>query len=300
MRHWKTAWLITIASFIFLALVSGWLHWGWRQGPGLPSEPRNGKREKTPGALTLSGVISAKSAVEVTAGVTGVIQALYCETGMKVEAGQLCAKIDPRPFQAAVDRIKASLLASEMQLKKEVPEIDRARANLKRYHASVRRKAVSRRKLDRLRKTYHKALMRAKSTEMIIAQRASQMRAAESDIERTNVTSPMDGTVISRGVDVGESVLLGREVMFMIAAPKTEIEARVSGDDIAHIAIGDRVSIVADPATPTTIGRVAGLSRAADAAQNGGHYNLVVDAPNPDGLLKPGLKVTIQIAPSLP
>ena len=110
----------------------------------------------------------------------------------------------------------------------------------------------------------------------------------------------MDGTVISRGVDVGEFVLLGKEAMFLIATPQTEIEARVSGDDITHIAIDDRVSIVADSAMPTTIGTVAGLSKVTDAAKNGGYYNMVVDAPNPDGLLKPGLKVTIQITRSPP
>jgi RND family efflux transporter MFP subunit len=138
--------------------------------------------------------------------VSGVIQALYCDANMKVKAGQLCAKIDPRPYQIVVDQDKADLVAAEARLKKVKVDVAQAKAAFERHEALAKRRAISRKALNKSRKAYEQAQTQMNLDEATVAQLQAALRAAEINLGYTDIVSPIDGTVVSRNVEIGRSV----------------------------------------------------------------------------------------------
>ena len=94
--------------------------------------------------VTASGIVTPAATTPLLARVSGVIQALYCDANMKVKAGQLCAKIDPRPYQTVVDQDKADLAAAEARLEKDKADLARAKAAFERHQTLAKRRAISR------------------------------------------------------------------------------------------------------------------------------------------------------------
>lgn len=267
----ETRWVRRLAAgaFVLIALGGGWLYWRRHAEVGARYVTQKVDRGSVIRTVTAVGVVGPRPTAQVLALVSGVIHERSCDVGEKVKAGRLCAKIDPRPYRAAVDRAKAGLAV--------------ANAALERKPSSAKRRAVSR------------ARERA-----LVAQRGAQLRAAEIDLEHTNIVSPIDGTVMSRDVEIGQTVAAGGDApaLFRVAADLStvRIETPLGENDIDRVEIGDRASIaVASSPNLSLAGEVTEIRRLPQTMRNVATYDIVVGALDSALALEAGARVTIRI-----
>jgi RND family efflux transporter MFP subunit len=271
------AWRIVIIVFVVLACVGGWLF-------ARRVEP---KHEPAVRALSATGVLAASAATPVEARASGFIQAVYCAADMQVKKDQLCAKIDPRLYRAVADQDEAELTAAEARLGKDNADLAQAMAKRRSRETALARKA------------YEEARARKERDEETSAQRRAALNAAQIDLSKTDIVSPIDGTVISRNVETGQEVAAGAEApLFLVAADLSvlRIDVNVGEKEIGAIKPGDKVSFtVAGLPNRTFVGEVTQISRSPQTGQNAASYDIVISAPNGDLSLKPGARATIQI-----
>jgi cytochrome o ubiquinol oxidase subunit IV len=247
-------------------------------------------------AVTTSGVVGPTATARVDARASGVIQALYCAANMQVKAGQLCAKIDPRPYQNAVDQSRADLAATEARLAKDKADLAQANAALESHEALPKRPAISRKAVDKSRKAFERAQAQAQRDEARIAQLQAALHAAETNLSYTDVVSPVDGTVVSRNVEMGQTVAAGSKQPLFVIAALTHIDAIISAKDIRDVKVGDKATFTfeAFPNRPFS-GAVTQIRPSAQTYEHAATYDVVISAPNPDLLLEPGMAATIRI-----
>ena len=200
--------------------------------------------------MTAIGVVGPGATAPVAARASGVIQALYCEANMKVKAGHLCAKIDPRPYQIVVDQDRADLLAAGAQLERDKANLDQAQTAFERNQIRAKRLAITRKALDKSRKAYEQAQTQIKRDEATVAELEAALHAAEINLGYTDVISPIDGTVVSRNVEMGQTVAAGSQTppLFLVAADLTVIHVDVNAGekDISEVKLGDKASFTVE------------------------------------------------------
>ena len=263
-------------------------------GETMQTPPEAGLGTRT---VTTSGVVGPTATARVGARVSGVIQALYCDANMQVKASQLCAKIDPRRYQNAVDQSRADLAATEARLVKDKADLAKANAAFESHEALPKRPAISRKAADKSRKAFARAQAQAQRDEARIAQLQAALHAAETNLGYTDVVSPVDGTVVSRNVEMGQTVAPGleKQPLFVIAA-LTHIDAIIGAKDIRDVKVGDKATLIfeAFPNRPLS-GTVTQIRPSAATYEHAAAYDVVISAPNPDLLLEPGMAATIRI-----
>jgi HlyD family secretion protein len=245
--------------------------------------------------VAASGIVGPTTSTPVGARVSGVIHALSCDANMKVKAGQLCAKIDPRPYQIVVDQAKADLTDAETRLENDKVNLAQAQAAFERNQIRAKRRAF-----NKSRKAYERRQTQMKRTEATVAQLQATLHAAEINLGYTDIVSPINGTVISRNVEMGRTVAAGLDTppLFLVAADLTltYFDAILSEKDIGELKLGDKasISVASFPNHPFT-GEVTQIRPSQQKIQNVATYDVVISAPNPDLLLKPGMTATIRI-----
>ena len=251
--------------------------------------------------VTASGVVGPTATAPVGARVSGVIQALYCDAKMDVKAGQLCAKMDPRPYQIVVAQSRADLAAAEARLEKDKADLARAQAAFESHEALEKRQASSRKAIDKSRKAFDRARTQTKRDEARVGQLQAALRAAETNLSDTDIVSPIDGTVVSRNVELGQTVAADSETppLFVIAADPTltPIDAIISAKDSGEVKLGDKATFTVEafPNRPFS-GTVTQIRPSPQISGLAATTDVVISAPNPDLLLEPGMAATIKIA----
>lgn len=233
---------------------------------------------------------------------------LYCAANTKVVAGQICAKIDPRPYQTVVDQGNADLAAAEDRLEKDKTDLAHAKAAFERHEARrferaswrSKRRAISRKGLDNLRKTYEQARTQMKIDKSTIAELQAALHAAETNLGGTDIIAPIDGTIVSRNVKIGQSVAAGAETppLFLVTADLTviRVDANVSKNDIDEIKLGDKASFTVESLPGHAFaGEVTQIGASRRSYEQAAPYDVVISVPNPDLLLEPGMTATIRI-----
>jgi HlyD family secretion protein len=262
----------------------------------MPPEAGPGMR-----AVTARGVIAPTATTPVGARVSGEIQALDCNVNMQVKAGQLCAKIDPRPYQIVVDQSRADLAAAEARLEKDKAELAQAKAAFESHEALAKRPAISRKAIDKSRKAFERAQTQTKRDEARVALLQAALNAAETNLGNTDIVSPIDGTVISRNVEMGQTVAADSKTppLFVIAADPTltHIDAVISAKDGGEVKVGDKATFTVEafPNRPFS-GAVTQIRPSQQTYEHVVTYDVVISASNPDLLLKPGMPATVRIA----
>ena len=295
-RRWRTA----AAAVAVLALGGGWLTWSLHRS----TTARYVTQKVEPGSMvhtvTASGIVGPAATAPVVARVSGVIQALECDVKMKVKAGQVCAKIDPRPYQIMVDRIKSDLAGAEARFAKDKADLAQAKAALEHHEALAERRAISHTAIEKSLKTYEQAQARTKLQEVTVGQLQAALHAAEINFGSTDVVSPIDGVVLSRNVKMGQTVAEGSETssLFLIAADLAviHIAAEVRENDIGEVEYGDKATFTVEslPNRPFT-GVVMQIGQSQPIHEQATNYDVVISASNPDLLLEPGMRATIRI-----
>lgn len=261
----------------------------------------------TQGAITQSaaatGYVNPVLTIEVGTYVSGVIQNIYCDYNTRVHKGQLCAKIDPRPYQTVVDQDRASLASAKAQLLKDKANLDYARIALDRYTKLYAQKATSRDSLDAAQNNLDQANAQVAVDRASIAQHQAGLHAAEVNLGYTDIVSPVDGTVVSRNVTMGQTVAASFQTptLFLIATDlsKMEVHTNVSESDIGSVHTGDRALFSVEGFPNNTFqGVVTQVRQAPQTVQNVVTYDVVINVANPQFLLKPGMTATVRIITS--
>jgi HlyD family secretion protein len=248
--------------------------------------------------VTARGVVGPTATAPVGARVSGVIHALYCDANRQVKAGQLCAKIDPRPYQIVVDQSRADLAAAEARLEKDKADLAQAKAAFESHQALAKHPAISRKAIDKSRRAFERAQTQTKRDEARVPQLQAALHAAEINLGYTDIVSPIDGTVVSRNVELGQTVAADSPPPFVIAADLTltHIDAIISAKDSGEVKVGDKATFTVEafPNRPFS-GAVTQLRPSPQTNEHVATYDVVISAPNPDLLLKPGMAATIRI-----
>jgi HlyD family secretion protein len=217
-----------------------------------------------------------------------------------VKAGQLCAKIDSRPYEVVVEQNKASLAVARAQLVKDKANLAYTKVAYERSKKLAVTKAVSQDALDASKNVLDQAQAQTGLDEATISLREAELHAAEINLGYTDIVSPVDGTVVSRNVETGQTVAASFQTptLFLIATDLTtmQVDANVSESDVGSIKIGSEASFTVEsfPNRPF-VGRVMEMRQSPQTIQNVVTYDAVISAPNPDTLLKPGMTATVRI-----
>ena len=288
------------AGVVLLAFGGGWLTWSLYRGTAAHYVTQKLERGPVVRTVAASGVIGPTATTRVGVRVSGVINALSCEVNMSVTAGQLCAKLDPRPYQFVMDQARADLTEAETRLENDKVNLAQAQTAFERNEALAKRRAISRKALNKSRKTFDRAQSQMKRGEATVAQLQTVLHAAEINLGDTGIVSPIDGTVIARNVEVGQTAAAGSKTppLFLVAADLTviHIDANIGETDISKVTQGAKVSFTVEafPNRPFA-GEVIQIGSSPRIIQNVAAYDVVIRAPNPDLLLKPGMMATTGI-----
>ncbi len=250
--------------------------------------------------VTATGTVNPVITVQVGTYVSGPIQALYADFNSTVKAGQLIAKIDPRPYQVKVDQTTAALALSRSQLGKDQADMAYKKLVYERNRELLKAEAISQDTLDSARSAYDQAVAQVALDRSNIQQQQANLHEAQVNLDYTNIISPVDGTVVSRNVDVGQTVAASFQTptLFLIARDLTQmqVDTNVSESDIGNVRIGQpgNFSVDAFPGREFE-GTVGQVRQAPITVQNVVTYDVVVTVANPEFLLKPGMTANVTI-----
>jgi HlyD family secretion protein len=237
-------------------------------------------------AVTATGTLNPVQNVQVGSQVSGNIQKLLVDFNSTVKAGQIIAQIDPVVFQATVNQAEGDLANTRAAL-------DLARINATRTQGLVAQKNSSQSDLDQAMANLHQAEANVKIKE-------GALEKVKADLDHCTITSPIDGIVISRSVDVGQTVAasLQAPVIFQIAndLSKMQIDANVAEADVGGVSVDQDVDFTVDAfPTQTFHGKVVQVRNAPITVQNVVTYDTVIGVSNPDLKLKPGMTANVSI-----
>ncbi len=297
MRRAIKSWPFAVALIIAL-LVSGYLYWGRAPQTQYVTAPVTvGSVVR---AVSATGTVNPVTTVQVGTYVSGPIQAIYADFNSPVKAGQLIAKIDPRTFKFQVDQARANLDNSRSQLKRDKADLAYKKLTYERDRVLVRANTISQDQADSAESAWRMAEAQVGLDQALIKQQEALLAQAEVNLNYTNIVSPVDGTVVSRNVDVGQTVAASFQTptLFLIAKDLTQmqVDSNVSESDIGYVKDGQRATFRVDAFPERDFEGVVGQVRQAPiTVQNVVTYDVVINVSNPEMLLKPGMTANVTI-----
>jgi HlyD family secretion protein len=296
----RRIWLIAgLASLLIVAIAAGtW--WGFANRNTVHYVTAPVALGTVTRTVTATGTVNPELTIIVGAAVSGVIQNLYCDYNTQVKKGQVCARIDPRPYQSVVDQNKAELAIAKAQLEKDKANETYTKLALNRYANLIQTHAVSQDVFDNAQNAHDQALAQIAFDEATIQQRQAALDAAQVNLDYASIVSPVDGTVVSRNVTVGQTVASSFQTptLFLIATDlaRMEVDANVSESDIGGIKLGDKATFTVDAYPKRTFeGTVTQVRQSPQTVQNVVTYDIVVSVDNSDLTLMPGMTAASRI-----
>jgi HlyD family secretion protein len=250
--------------------------------------------------ITASGTVNPVVTVQVGTYVSGIVASVTCDFNTRVVKGQQCAKIDPRPYETVVAQDQANLAAARAQLQKDQVSLQYAQITYRRNADLKQRGIVSQDVVDQAKSAADEARAQVALDRTAVQQRQAALQASQVNLSYTNIVSPVNGTVVSRNVTPGQTVAASFQTptLFLIATDLTrmEVDTNVSESDIGGVAKGHAASFTVEAYPDRTFaGTVTQVRQAPQTVQNVVTYDAVVSAPNPQGLLKPGMTATVHV-----
>src|SRR5712672_351631 len=275
-------WLIVIGGLLLIAFVVRHL----RTGGAATYQTANVTRGPITQAVTATGTLNPVLNVQVGSQVSGNISKLFADFNSQVKAGQVVAQIDPALFQATVTQTEGDVASAQAAL-------ELAKLNAKRTQELFARKTSSQADLDQAMANLHQA-------EANVKIKQGALDKAKADLDHCTITSPIDGVVISRSVDVGQTVAasLQAPVIFAIAndLTKMQIDSNVAEADVGVVKIDQNVDFTVDAFPMETFhGKVVQVRNAPITVQNVVTYDTVIGVSNPELKLKPGMTANVSI-----
>jgi HlyD family secretion protein len=320
-----------IGMVIVILILAGGFFWRQLSGQnGSNQKFRLAKVEKGEISLvvTATGTINPVINVLVGSQASGTIKALYADFNSQVKEGQVIAQIDPAIFEAQVEQGRANVLNAQANLLNGQANLENAKANLTKVDVAVfdakrtldrnqpllEKKIIAQATLDTAQTNYDTAVAQRdvakaqvesaksqiESFKAQVEQTKAALRVAETNLRYTTIRSPVNGTVISRNVDVGQTVAasLQAPTLFTIAKNLAEmqVDSNVSEADVGRIAVGQDATFTVD-AYPERIfrGKVSEIRNAPIIVQNVVTYDVVILVENKDLKLKPGMTANVSV-----
>lgn len=258
------------------------------------------ERDALQGGVTATGVIEAASATPISTRLSGTIRAVYCDVGTKVTAGQICAEIDPQPYRAAVEQAKADLAVADARLETARAALARMEKRIERQRAEADHGALSKKTLAQSEGALSRARARTDQEEASRALRRALLSDVEERLAQTAVAVTVDGIVIAREAKVGLTIE-ARDTPAQLVTIATdlsvvEIVVTIDSSELRQPRIGNQVAFsVASLPGRAFSGIVEQVSRSTQDADHASTYRVVVEAFNPDLLLRPGMVATLMI-----
>jgi len=292
---------IIAAAVAVLAVAAGGA-WAWKVS-GTPKsefklETARLERGRIVAKVTATGTLSAIVTVQVGSQVSGRVSALHADFNSQVKKGDLIAKIDPQLFQANAEQARANLAAAQGNLAKARAQAADAVRQADRARALAEQKLVAQADADTAQSNADALAAGVQAAEGQVAQARASLSQAMVNLAYTDIRSPTSGVVISRNVDVGQTVAasLQAPTIFVIAEDlaKMQVDTSVAEADVGRLKDGTAATFTVD-AYPSEIfrGAVRQIRNSPQTIQNVVTYDAVIDVANPDLKLKPGMTANV-------
>ena len=292
--------LFVTPVLLLVAAGSGYSYWRWNNGPEEPPFVTSpAQRGNITQVVSSTGTLQAGVTVQVGSQVSGTIEKLFANFNSKVKSGQVVAVLNQDKFRAAVDQAKANHIAAQSNLAKAEVNVQDARRTLDRARELKKRELMAQSELDAAQTAYDAAVAQLEVNKAQVAQAHAALNQVNVDLNNTIIRSPVDGIVISRNVDVGQTVAasLSAPTLFTIAndLAKMEVHTNVDEADVGNVWEGQDVSFTVD-AFPSRrfSGKVYQVRHAPVNVQGVVTYNAVARIDNKDFILKPGMTANVR------
>jgi HlyD family secretion protein len=250
-----------------------------------------------------TGTLEAVETVTVGTQVSGVIDTLYADFNTIVRKGQVIAKLDPQLIQTQIEQQQANVVRAEADLERLRVSLADARQKFDRAQQMSAKNLIPRTDLETAEVNVKTAEAQIRSSDAALSQARAQLNNQKVNLGYTTITAPIDGIVISRNVDQGQTVAasMNAPTLYVIAADLTKMQvvANIDEADVGRMRPGQVVSFRVDAyPTETFRGAVSQVRLQPAVVQNVVTYSTVIEVPNPELKLKPGMtaNVTIEIA----
>ena len=319
-----------VLVLVLLAAAAG--VWRWHDGRQDDAEPRYrlARVERGPisAVVAASGTLNAVTTVQVGSQISGQVKEIHADFNTPVKSGQVIARIDPATFELRVNQARADLdaaqsavavarsnqAAQQAELGRVKVTLADAQRDLERKKSLVEKNYISPAELDKARTVYDSTREQLKAVQAqlqvgaaqvrsalaTVKQRESLLKQAEVDLERTIIRAPVDGTVILRNVDAGQTVAasLQAPVLFTIAQDlrDMQVEAAIDEADVGRLRVGMPVSFAVDAFPRRSFsGEIRQIRKSPQTVQNVVSYTVVISASNTDLALLPGMTANVRV-----
>jgi HlyD family secretion protein len=291
-----------LLTFVALLMLAGAGYGFWRFGNGAKESPYIAvavQKGNVTQVVTATGSLSAVVTVQVGSQVSGTIDKLFADFNSKVTKDQVIAQLNQDKFRAAVDQARANLLASQANVAKAKVTMEDTQRTLERNKELKKRDLIAQSDMDTAQTAYDAAVAQYQVNRAQVNQAQAGLNQSTVDLNNTVIHSPVDGIVVSRNVDVGQTVAasLQAPVLFLIANDlrKMQVDTNVSEGDVGNVWIGQEATFTVD-AYPTRRfrGKVLQVRNAAIMVQNVVTYDAVIGVDNEELLLKPGMTTNVE------
>ena len=284
MKKISKIWIIVAAMLV--VAIGSWIFSGGKKNKEIQFETEKIARANLQNSVTATGTIEPVTSVTVGTQVSGIVSKLYVDYNSKVTKGQVIAELDRTNLTSELNTAKANLSSAQSSLNYE-------KANHQRYETLYKKGLVSADEYENARLSFEKAVQQVKTAQ-------ESVKKAETNLNYATITSPIDGVVLSKAVEEGQTVAASFSTpeLFTIAQDLTNMRviANVDEADIGDVKEGERVSFTVD-AFPNDVfeGQVTQVRQEATTTNNVVTYEVVISAPNEQLKLKPGLTANVTI-----
>lgn len=294
----KKAIFIVLAILCSALITSGIFF--WNRGDGVKYRTEKITKGDIQAGITATGTVNAVTTVLVGTQVSGTLKEIHVDFNSLVKKGQLLALIDPATFEAQLDQAKANLFSARANVEKAKAALLDAKRTFERNKQLWEKNLIARSDLDTSETNHDSARAQLRAAEAQVAQNEASRRIAETNLRYTRIISPVDGIVVSRNVDVGQTVAASFQTptLFNIARDltKMQIDTNVDEADIGRITTGQEVEFAVDAYPTTTFkGKVGQVRISPTTVSNVVTYDVVVMVDNTDLKLKPGMTANVTV-----
>ena len=274
---------------VFAVAAASYAWYQVREGDAGPRY-RTARVERGPlqAVVVASGTLNAVSTVQVGSGISGQVKEIYADFNTPVKTGAVLARIDPSGYELRLNQARADLDAanSAVALARSQLEAQLAEAGRKKSRLLAAQIRVSK--------------ARVASALAAVEQRQALLQQAQADLERTTIRAPVDGTVILRNVDAGQTVAANAQApaLFVIARDMhdMQVEAAVEQTDIGRLKVGQHASFTVDAFPRRSFsGELKQIRKSPRSVQSAVRYTVLISAANPDLALLPGMSANVRI-----
>ena len=288
--------LIILAGIVLVGCAAGFFL--YKRTPEISYKTAKIERGAIVSTVAATGNLSAVTTVQVGTQVSGTIQKLYVDYNSRVKKGQAIAEIDPSLFNASVEQSQGNYLSAEANLQKAKVALADAERTFGRNKKLLSDGIISQGDFDASETALQSARASVKAAEGSVSQTRGALMQSKTNLRYSVIRSPVDGVVISRAVDVGQTVAasFSTPTLFTIAQDLTKMQIEVSVDeaDISRIQLHQKATFTVDSYPEQTFrGKVIQIRSAPVINQNVVTYVVVVNVDNSDLKLKPGMTANV-------